>query len=273
MYDWNKSGGNAIAILLNNFLIHTLRGYFFQISPGIIPLYTCFYAFMATILHIETSTTVCSVALSKDGEITGVQESVQPNVHAEKLAVFIDTLMKEAVLSYSALDAVAIGTGPGSYTGLRIGTSTAKGLCYALDKPLLAIPTLKAMALASAITVQRKDIYYCSMIDARRLEVYTGLYDYAGKEIMPVEAKILDTLSFAELLNKKTIAFSGDGMPKMKALLAKDSANCIWMDDVYASAKNMALLSEEYYAKKEFSNVAYYEPFYLKDFVAGKKMK
>lgn len=227
---------------------------------------------MATILHIETSTAVCSAALSKDGKIIGLQESSQPNVHAEKLAVFIRSLMEQAALPYSALDAIAIGTGPGSYTGLRIGTSTAKGLCYALDKPLLAIPTLKAMALASAAIIQRKDIYYCSMIDARRLEVYTGLYDYTGKEIMPVEAKILDESSFADLLNKSEIAFSGDGMPKMKALLA-DTTRCIWLDEVYASSQNMVSLAEKLYEEKQFANVAYYEPFYLKDFVAGKKIR
>ena len=232
----------------------------------------CFNALMAIILNIETSTAVCSAVLSKDGKIIGVQESSQPNVHAEKLAVFIHVLLEQAALSYSALDAIAVGTGPGSYTGLRIGTSTAKGLCYALDKPLLAVPTLQAMALASAAIIKRKDIYYCSMIDARRLEVYTGLYDYTGNEVMPAEAKILDEYSFSELLNKSIIAFSGDGMPKMKALSSSGDSRCIWVDETYASAKNMVPLSEEYFTRKQFSNVAYYEPFYLKDFIAGKKI-
>jgi tRNA threonylcarbamoyladenosine biosynthesis protein TsaB len=227
---------------------------------------------MALLLNIETSTAVCSAALSKDGKIIALQESAQPNVHAEKLVVFINVLMEQAGLPYSALDAIAVGTGPGSYTGLRIGTSTAKGLCYALDKPLLAIPTLKAMALASADSIKRKDIYYCSMIDARRLEVYTGLYDYTGKEITPVEAKILDKNSFSDILAKTEIAFAGDGMPKMKDLMGNDDSHCIWVDEVYASAKSIVPISEEYFAKKQFANVAYYEPFYLKDFVAGKKI-
>lgn len=227
---------------------------------------------MAIILHIETSTAVCSVALSKAGKVIGLQESAYPNVHAEKLAVFIHILMEQAALPYSALDAIAVGTGPGSYTGLRIGTSTAKGLCYALNKPLLAIPTLKAMALASAHKIKRDDIYYCSMIDARRLEVYTALYDYTGREIQPVEAKILDEYSFTGFLNEGEIAFCGDGMPKMKKLSSPDDTHRIWVDEVYASAKNMVLLAEEYFAKKEFADVAYYEPFYLKDFVAGKKI-
>jgi len=228
---------------------------------------------MAIVLNIETSTAVCSAVLSKDGRVIALQESAQPNVHAEKLAVFIHILMEQAELSYSALDAIAVGTGPGSYTGLRIGTSTAKGLCYALDKPLLAIPTLKAIALASARIIKRKDVYYCSMIDARRLEVYTALYDYEGKEVLPVEAKILDNYSYTDLLNESEIAFAGDGMPKMKALSSPDDKHRIWVDDVYASAQNMVPLSEEYFAERKFADVAYYEPFYLKDFVAGKKIR
>jgi tRNA threonylcarbamoyladenosine biosynthesis protein TsaB len=228
---------------------------------------------MAIILNIETSTAVCSVALSQHGKVIALRESTESNVHAEKLAVFIHEIMQEAVLSYAELDAIAVGTGPGSYTGLRIGTSTAKGLCYALDKPLLAIPTLQAMALAIAHVIKRREVYYCAMIDARRLEVYTGLYDFEGKEILPVEAKILDEQSFVDLLTEHEIAFAGDGMLKMKTLMSPNDRNCIWVNEVYASAKNMALLSEEYFIKKQFSNVAYYEPFYLKDFVAGRKVE
>ena len=227
---------------------------------------------MATILNIETSTAVCSSALAKDGVILSIHESAEPNVHAEKLAGFIKACMDDASLPYSALDAVSVGSGPGSYTGLRIGTSTAKGLCYALNKPLIAISTLKAMALVGAALLQRKDIYYCAMIDARRLEVYTGIYDYLGNEIMPVEAKILDENSFAELLKEKKIAFIGDGMPKMKKLSTGNPSHRIWLDEVYATAKNMPLISDEYFSKKQFADVAYYEPFYLKDFIAGKKI-
>ena len=226
---------------------------------------------MATILNIETSTAVCSVALASVGKVIALQESSQPNVHAEKIAVFVNILMEQAGLPFSALDAIAVGTGPGSYTGLRIGTSTAKGLCYALDKPLIAIPTLKAMAMASAELLKRKDIYYCSMIDARRLEVYTAIYDYKGNEVMPVEAKILDEYSFGDILNDIEIAFAGDGMPKLKKLSPPDDTHHIWMDEVYASATNLVMLSEEAYLQRHFADVAYYEPFYLKDFVAGKK--
>ncbi len=225
---------------------------------------------MATILNIETSTAVCSVALAIDGKIVNSEESLIPNAHAEKLAVFIASITKHHDLK--TLDAIAIGTGPGSYTGLRIGTSTAKGLCYSLNKPLIAVPTLKAMALSLASIIRRKDIFYCALVDARRLEVYTGIYSCEGNEILPVEAKILNENSFSEILKTTTIAFGGDGMPKLKKLFPLENTNCIWVDEIHASAQNMILLAEESFAKKEFTDVAYYEPFYLKDFVAGKKV-
>jgi len=223
---------------------------------------------MSLILNIETATSACSVVLAKDGVVIASKEANDGQVHAEKITVFIKELMEEASISLTALDAIAAGTGPGSYTGLRIGTATAKGLCYSLDKPLIAVPTLKAMAYGAAQKLKRDDVLYCPMIDARRLEVYTALFDFAGKEIMPVQAKILDITSFSEY---KSIAFFGDGMPKMKELFANDTSK-IWLDDIYASSLNMCKMAEEMFAAKKFSDVAYYEPFYLKDFVAGKKL-
>ena len=230
---------------------------------------------MAIILNIETATAVCSVALAKDGKIIACQEANEGMAHAEKVTIFIRDIMHGASMPLSALDAIAIGLGPGSYTGLRIGTATAKGLCYTLDKPLISVPTLKAMAVAAAKKLNRADVLYCPLIDARRLEVYTGLYDSTGKEITPVHAKILDENSFSEY---KAIAFFGDGMPKFKSKLAENppiggiKGGFIWMDDIYASALNMCELAEEMFHRKAFSDVAYYEPFYLKDFVAGKKI-
>jgi len=224
---------------------------------------------MAIILNIETATAVCSVALAKDGKVIACQEANEGIAHAEKVTVFIRDIMHGASLPLSAIDAIAIGSGPGSYTGLRIGTATAKGLCYTLDKPLISVPTLKAMAMAAAKKLNRADVVYCPLIDARRLEVYTGLYDSTGKELTPVYAKILDESSFSEY---KTIAFFGDGMPKMKNLFPADSSK-IWMDDIYASSQNMCELAEKMFQQKAFSDVAYYEPFYLKDFVAGKKIE
>src|SRR6185312_4258464 len=137
---------------------------------------------MATILNIETATAACSVAVARNGTIIAHEESNEGNVHAERLAVYVDSAIKKSGITFSALDAVAVGSGPGSYTGLRIGTATAKGLCYALDKPLIAVPTLKAMAMAAAKKLNRADVLYCPMIDARRLEVYTALFDSMGKE-------------------------------------------------------------------------------------------
>jgi len=223
---------------------------------------------MALILNIETATSACSVALAKDGKVIAAKETNDGQVHAEKITVFIKEILDQASVSFNQLDVVAVGTGPGSYTGLRIGTATAKGLCYTLDKPLIAVPTLKAMAQGAAEKLNRSDVLYCPMIDARRLEVYTALFDSTGKEILPVQAKILDATSFSEY---KTIAFFGDGMPKMRELFANDT-NKIWIDDIYASALNMCLMAEDMFAAKTFSDVAYYEPFYLKDFVAGKKI-
>ncbi|HTB06856.1 MAG TPA: tRNA (adenosine(37)-N6)-threonylcarbamoyltransferase complex dimerization subunit type 1 TsaB [Bacteroidia bacterium] len=222
---------------------------------------------MALILNIETATSVCSVAIAKDGKVIALEESHEGNVHAEKTTRFIQNLFEKASLSLSDLDAIAIGSGPGSYTGLRIGTATAKGLCYALGTPLIGISTLKAMAITAAKKSNRNDVVYCPMIDARRLEVYTAVFDNAGEEILPVQALILDNTSFAEY---KNIAFFGDGMPKMKNLFPIDTSK-LWLEDIYASAGNLSALAEEAFIQKDFMNLAYYEPFYLKDFVAGKK--
>ena len=233
---------------------------------------------MALILNIETATSVCSVALSENGKVIASEESNESNVHAEKLAVFIQNLLKKTSRTFTELNAIAVGSGPGSYTGLRIGTSTAKGLCYGLNIPLIAVSTLKAMAYAAAAHTE-KDTLLCPMIDARRLEVYTALYDKTGKELLPVQAKILDETSFAEFLAKSHVAFFGDGMPKMRELLATLSppgsvdTKAIWIDSVYASAKNLAPLAEEAYNANQFADLAYYQPFYLKDFIAKKPAK
>jgi tRNA threonylcarbamoyladenosine biosynthesis protein TsaB len=230
---------------------------------------------MALILNIETATSVCSVAISKNGQVIAFEESHESNVHAERLLTFIQNTVKKAGLALKDIEAIAIGSGPGSYTGLRIGTSTAKGLCYALDRPLIAISTLKAMAdsaRTSSITHSALNInLFCPMIDARRLEVYTALYDVTGKEVLPVNAKILDETSFSEYLKDHAVGFFGDGMPKMKTLFPIPNPNMIFLDDIISSANNMAALAEEAFNKKDFADLAYYEPFYLKDFVAKKQ--
>jgi tRNA threonylcarbamoyladenosine biosynthesis protein TsaB len=219
---------------------------------------------MPTLLNIETATSVCSVAISQNGRIIAAKESDEHNVHAEKLMVFIEECLKTAGITLKQIDAIAIGTGPGSYTGLRIGTSTAKGLCYGLSKPLIAVSTLKAMAKS----IQHSDLL-CPMIDARRMEVYTALYDSSGKELLQVHARIMDENSFSEYLSNNSIAFFGDGMPKIKTLFASYK-NAFFIDDIRASAKNLSPLAEEAYTKSDFADLAYYEPFYLKEFVAKK---
>ena len=230
---------------------------------------------MALILNIETATSVCSSAIAKDGKVIAFEESNESNVHAERILSFIQNIVKKASLTLKDIDAIAVGSGPGSYTGLRIGTSTTKGLCYALNKPMIAIFTLKAMAdVAKAFNIQNLKLsidLFCPMIDARRLEVYTALYDSSGKEVLPVNAKVLDVHSFSEYLKDHTIAFFGDGMQKMKPLFPTPDPNMIFLDNVIASANNMPALAEEAFNKKDFVDLAYYEPFYLKDFVAKKK--
>ncbi|MGN6178806.1 MAG: tRNA (adenosine(37)-N6)-threonylcarbamoyltransferase complex dimerization subunit type 1 TsaB [Mucilaginibacter sp.] len=227
---------------------------------------------MSYILQIETATTVCSVALSKNGKTLAVKEINERNIHAEVITVFIDELLKETGVSYSEVDAIAVSSGPGSYTGLRIGVSTAKGLCFALDKPLIAVETLEAMAdgLINGMQLADKDILLCPMIDARRMEVYTAIFNANGKRIRPTTAEIIDANSFGDLLSDHTIIFFGDGAPKCQAVLG-DNTNAQFVADFRNSA---AYLSQKAYAKllaNNLEDVAYFEPFYLKDFIAGKK--
>jgi tRNA threonylcarbamoyladenosine biosynthesis protein TsaB len=226
---------------------------------------------MALILCIETATPVCSASLSDNGKLLALEETEGNNLHAEKLALLIGNILEKASRSPADLDAIAVGKGPGSYTGLRIGTSIAKGLCFGLEIPLIAIPTLQAMALSAIIELKNADILYCPMIDARRQEVYTAIFDNKGNEMLPVCAKILDADSFAGLLDKHSIAFFGTGMEKMKLLSNTNDIRKIWLEDIYSSAKNMVSLAEDYFASGNFVTLANYEPYYLKDFVSKKK--
>lgn len=227
---------------------------------------------MNYILQIETATTVCSVALSKDGETLAVKQINERNIHAEVITLFIDGLLEETGVSYNQLDAIAVSSGPGSYTGLRIGISTAKGLCFALDKPLIAVETLDAMAdgLVNDRQLAGTDVLLCPMIDARRMEVYTAIFDTKGNRIKPTAAEIIDENSFNDLLNNHTIIFFGDGAPKCQAVLGTNE-NAQFITDFGNSA---SYLSKKAYAKlmcNDLEDVAYFEPFYLKDFIAGKK--
>ncbi len=227
---------------------------------------------MATILNIETSTEVCSVVLSKDGKVLFEKESTEGLNHSMLLTVFIEQLFNENSLEMNTLDAIAVSKGPGSYTGLRIGVSVAKGLCYALDIPLIAIGSLDALGfytsqnLAGFSSVSANNLLFCPMIDARRMEVYTALYNMKGENIQPVSAEIINENSYASYLKDNKILFFGNGAEKCRNLLTHPNAQ--FEGPVKTSARFMQNLAETKYNNGEFENVAYFEPFYLKNFVA-----
>ncbi|MCB2197460.1 MAG: tRNA (adenosine(37)-N6)-threonylcarbamoyltransferase complex dimerization subunit type 1 TsaB [Bacteroidetes bacterium] len=228
---------------------------------------------MARILNIETSTMICSVSVSKDGEAAAVRESNEEKSHAKKLTLFIEEIMDELNMTFDAIDAVAISKGPGSYTGLRIGVSTAKGICYAKDKPLIAVNTLQSMAYGLIHSEEIKKypehndkLLIVPMIDARRMEVYSAFFSSEGEFIREVKAEIIDEESYQDLLPNHKMIFFGDGSDKIKEVVKHE--NAVFIDDIYPSAKYMAKLSEAAFNEKNFEDVAYFEPFYLKDFIA-----
>lgn len=228
---------------------------------------------MALILNIETSTEVCSVSLAENGKTLFQKESSEGLNHSELLTVFIEDLFKENNLNMAGIDAVAVSKGPGSYTGLRIGVSVAKGLCYALDKPLLGIGSLEGMGTHVANYSKEfygsesgEELLFCPMIDARRMEVYTALYNANGEEVLPVSAKIIDENSFSDYLKDKKVLFFGNGAAKCKEALGHK--NAIFKGPAKTSAAFMQNMAEVKFSKKEFEDVAYFEPYYLKDFVA-----
>ena len=220
---------------------------------------------MALILSLETSTAVCSAALARDGRLLAERVSYEGKSHATLLTVFVEQILTETGISALDLDAVAVSQGPGSYTGLRIGVSTAKGICYASGAKLIAIDTLKSMAIAAHKADATADLY-CSMIDARRMEVYTALYDSALNRVSDTQALIIDADSFADKLKTNTIAFYGDGADKCRGVITSPSARFI--DGICPLAANMTDLAEQAFATADFKDVAYFDPFYLKDFVA-----
>jgi len=222
---------------------------------------------MALILCIESATKNCSVALFKNGTLVSKKEVVSAQYsHAEQLNIFIIDVLVDAKIKMQQLDAIAISKGPGSYTGLRIGVSTAKGLCYALEKPLIAVPTLQSMAFTIA---QKEDSdLFCPMIDARRMEVYSVFYDAQNKEIRKVQADVVDASIYADFLENKVLFF-GDGALKCEAII--NNKNARFIKGIYPSATDMGVLSLNKFQNNDFEDVAYFEPFYLKDFVAGEK--
>lgn len=223
---------------------------------------------MALILNIETSTNVCSASLSEKGVILEILENFDDKSHATSLTVFIENLFKKTKYDFKSIDAVSVSEGPGSYTGLRIGVSVAKGICYALKKPLIAVNTLKTMAIMAKNTQIgiTKDILFCPMIDARRMEAYTALFDNDLNYIQKTKAEIVNENTYSKLLDENKVYFFGNGADKFKDIIKHK--NAFFIDNIYASAKYMAELSEINFKLNIFENTAYFEPFYLKDFVA-----
>jgi len=229
---------------------------------------------LSKILSLETATNVCSVALSGNGQLLALRESTVKNAHSSVLTTFVDEVFNLAGLRPAEIDAIAVSEGPGSYTGLRIGVATAKGLCYALDKPLIAIPTLKAMASGMLNQQLRTpnpklQTFFCPMIDARRMEVFSSVFNSGLVEIRETLAEIIDKTSFSEILIENKIYFAGDGATKCKSFLEVNE-NAVFLDDFQVSARFMIHLAEQKFQSCEFENLAYFEPYYLKDFVAGK---
>ena len=224
---------------------------------------------MSCILHIETSTDVCSVAVSEGGQVICHDENRDSNNHAEKLASMVDEAIAFADSHAIPFDAVAVSCGPGSYTGLRIGTSMAKGICFGRDLKLLAVPTLELICvpvlLREADTLP-DDALLCPMIDARRMEVYAALYNRALKEIRPVAADVVTAHTYREWLDRQPVYFFGNGAAKCMDTIAHPNAH--YIDGIEPLARWMQPLAEKRLFEGQTEDVAYFEPFYLKDFVA-----
>ena len=226
---------------------------------------------MSLILSIDTSTKVCSVALHKEGKLLAINELYTEKSHSGMLTTLCENVVKHAGFSLQELDTIAVAKGPGSYTGLRIGVSTAKGFCFALNKPLIAVNTLEAMAF------QVRDFYttsylICPMIDARRMEVFCQILDNEMNIISETEAKIIDEESFSETLEQHKIVFIGDGSVKCQEKITHSNAIFPTIE-ITPSAKTIGILATNLYEKSLFENVVTFEPFYLKDFVGTQPKK
>lgn len=220
------------------------------------------------ILNIETATTNCSVSISKAGVTVALKEDNDKGYsHAERLHVYIDDVLKESNINMEDLEAIAVSKGPGSYTGLRIGVSAAKGFCFALDKPLISVATLDALSQK----VKNYDGVIVAMLDARRMEVYSAIYDSNYNQIRETQAQILDEQSFSDYLEKGKVYFIGNGVEKTKTLI--NHPNACFVEDELPSANEMSQIAFGKYKKSDTEDVAYFEPYYLKDFVALKPKK
>lgn len=228
---------------------------------------------MSCILNIDTSTNVCSVAVSQDGACIFDKEDHSGPNHAERLGAFVDEALSFIENHAIPLDAVAVSCGPGSYTGLRIGVSMAKGICYGRDVKLLAVPTLELLCVPVLLRemVTDDDALLCPMLDARRMEVYAQLFTRSLREVRPIQADVVDADTYREYLDKHPVYFFGNGAMKCKEVI--DHPNAHFIEGIEALAKNMLPLAERRMAREEFEDVAYFVPFYLKDFVAKQPRK
>ncbi len=222
---------------------------------------------MSAILSLETSADVCSVALHKDRQLLATRVLHEPQAHAAKLAPLITEVLSDAGFVIGELEAVAVSAGPGSYTGLRIGTSTAKGLCYALNIPLIAIGTLDLLAYQGQ-SLNATGALLCPMIDARRMEVYCMVTDPALNVIEPVTAKVIDSASFAELLEQHSVLFFGNGAAKCREVIRHP--NTVFADDIHPMANRLGEMAHAKFASGAFENLVQFRPQYLKEFVARK---
>ena len=224
---------------------------------------------MALILSIESATKNCSVALAADGEVIALEELHEEKFsHSEKLHTFILEVMGSADRELKELDAVAVSKGPGSYTGLRIGVSAAKGLCYAIEKPLISVPTLESLAWQAEA---EGDDLIVPLLDARRMEVYSAVFDSGYSQVRETRAEIIGEDSFAEYLERSRVIFLGDGSKKTETVISHP--NAVFLPNRYPSSREAAVLAEKRFQEKSFEDLAYFEPFYLKDFVAGQPKK
>ncbi|WP_280745047.1 MULTISPECIES: tRNA (adenosine(37)-N6)-threonylcarbamoyltransferase complex dimerization subunit type 1 TsaB [unclassified Parabacteroides] len=222
---------------------------------------------MSCLLAIETATTVCSVALSYNNDILFNKESFEGPSHAALLGVYVEEALNVVASEGLKPDAVAVSSGPGSYTGLRIGVSVAKGLCFGYGIPLISVPTLEI--LASKVIAEKKmpsQTLYCSMLDARRMEVYAAIYDENLHPVRDTMAEIVTADTYVAFLKENRVCFFGNGAAKCKEVIVSEQA--IFLDDIHPLAIDMIPLSRNYFDKKQFEDVAYFEPNYLKDFIA-----
>lgn len=223
---------------------------------------------MARLLSLETSTQVCSVAIHQQGELLAFREMREPRSAASQLAVMIDAIMNESNTQPDMLGGVVVAAGPGSYTGLRIGVATAKGICFALNLPLISVNTLDLVAQQGKELISNRASLLCPMLDARRMEVYCKLVDFNLDQVEPTQAKIIEATSFTEYLEKNLVYFIGEGATKCREIISHANAN--FLDNVIPNATQLGKMGYSKWMQKDFEDTATFEPFYLKDFLIRK---